>query len=63
MAKDKCQPIRDRIDALEQSIRDLEELLGEVTSSQKPRVRALIRTQKMLLTRAQRELAACERSK
>jgi hypothetical protein len=63
MPKDKCQPIRDRIDVLETNIRDLEELLGEIPASMKPRIRAAIKREKGLLTQANRDLRNCERGR
>ena len=59
MPVDRCQPIRDRIDALEADILSLQELLPELASSHKARVKATIKLEKAMLTREKKALTEC----
>ena len=63
MPADRCQPIRDRIDALETDIWSLQELPQEIPSSQKPRIKATIKLEKTILTREKRSLRECEKAR
>jgi hypothetical protein len=55
-----CQPIRDDISALEQEIRDRQDLLDEVPPSLKPAIQGQIKRDKENLARLKRALKACE---
>lgn len=61
MPKDKCQPIRDNIDAVERNIQDLEDFLPEAPPPLRPRIRAQIKREKQVLARLKKQLRDCER--
>jgi hypothetical protein len=62
MPKDRCQPIRDDIEALTNEIEQLQELLNEVPPSLKPAIVAQIKRERTQFARLQRALRICERA-
>src|SRR5262245_40896285 len=63
MAKtDPCRPIRDDIEATEEEIQQLQEILSEVPPRLKPGILELIKRDRLLLQSLLRALRACEAS-
>jgi hypothetical protein len=63
MAKtDPCQPIRDDIDATEEEIQELQDVLNEVPPRLKPGIRELIKRDREILKRLRRALRVCEQA-
>ena len=60
MPKDRCQPIRDDITAVEKEIQELQDLLDEVPPSLKRTILEQIKREKLQLKRLRRALRICE---
>ena len=60
MPKAKCQPIRDRITATEEGIREAEALLPELLGPVKAAIQAFIKREKEHLKQLRVALRACE---
>jgi hypothetical protein len=58
--KDRCQPIRDDISALEKEIQDLRDVLNEVPPSLKRTILERIKREQVHLMRLRRALKICE---
>ncbi|MFN8521618.1 MAG: hypothetical protein U0821_00740 [Chloroflexota bacterium] len=62
MTVDNCQPIRDKIDALESEIREFEEALPELPPRLREQVRRMIQRKKQRLQGLRAQLLACEQA-
>ena len=60
MATDRCQPIRDMIDALEKEIRDTEDILPETIGPLRKHLEAFIRSEKSHVKQLRVALKVCE---
>jgi hypothetical protein len=60
-AADPCQPIRDRIEAVEEQIQELTDFLPEAPPNQRARIRAIIARLRQLLRLLLAQLRQCER--
>lgn len=58
-AANPCQPIRDSIDAIQEEILALQDLLNEVPPSMKPMIKASIEREKRHLQQMRAALRAC----
>lgn len=59
---DPCAPLRKRVAAIEEEIRELQDFLPEAPPSQRPRIRATIKRLREVLLQLARLLRECERN-